>query len=376
MSILRKVFAATLPALIILAFYGFGMAQTVANPSFEGPSQTLPPPNWPGCTGSPDTQPPWWGVNLPATHGSTYLGMVYRIPSGLGSRESCSALLTTPLTAGITHTFTVDLVNLENYFSGWNGQCVAELWAGMSSCSFSQLLWSSGGLTNHTWQQFTPVFVPAANYTYIHWRVEVATGTWASIGIDNMSTITAGFDIQIADFKVLKENSSAHLFWESEMPAGTAFSVQRASDGVAFASLDVQPKQIGNNQKVREYFLKDEDPAEGINFYRLEVRHPDGSISYSTTHKVFFGPENSVQVGEIFPNPASDQAFVRLYSDRFRHIALTLYNGLGQQIHAQDFDLDEGWNQVSLDLLNVPEGIYFISPGGLSLGSSSLIVRK
>ena len=85
------------------------------NPSFEGTPGTIgsTPPPWvicqPGTT--PDTQPGCWGVTLPPSNGNSYIGLVSH-PS-TNWNEGASQLLSSPMVAGTTYTFTIDLATLD-----------------------------------------------------------------------------------------------------------------------------------------------------------------------------------------------------------------------------------------------------------------------
>ena len=53
---------------------------SVVNPSFEGTSQAhVVPSPWSRCEGSgtPDTQPGQWGINLAPSDGNTYISCLY-----------------------------------------------------------------------------------------------------------------------------------------------------------------------------------------------------------------------------------------------------------------------------------------------------------
>ena len=107
---------------------------TVNNPSFEGPPQPhVTPPGWdicmPGVT--PDTQPGSWGITLPPTNGSTYLGLVHD-PS-ISWQEGAGQTLSSPMIAGTNYHFTIDLATTDIVGSGITpGPVELQFWGGWS----------------------------------------------------------------------------------------------------------------------------------------------------------------------------------------------------------------------------------------------------
>jgi hypothetical protein len=125
----------------------------VRNPSLEGtPTVGLGDlgealPDWSVCSATPDVNPLFASVQ--PTDGDTYLGAVAGTTDALV--EAAGGTLCTPLEAGATVSFSVD-VAVSSYL-GNPGRL--ELWGGASSCSRDELLWTSPTLTEvDTWQTF------------------------------------------------------------------------------------------------------------------------------------------------------------------------------------------------------------------------------
>jgi gliding motility-associated-like protein len=165
----------------------------VQNPSFEGPPQPhITPAPWTNCQPSqtPDTQPGSWGVNLPPTNGSTYLGLVNQVSANW--KEGASQLLSSPMTAGTTYTFTIDLANSSTTGGGIIPGCAeCEIWGGNGTCGYGELLWHSGNITPFdVWQTYTVTFTPTQNWPYITIYVNSLGCTDVPyILVDNMSPI-------------------------------------------------------------------------------------------------------------------------------------------------------------------------------------------
>jgi len=148
-------------------------AITFQNPSFEGTPGTpgASPPLWNNCMPgvTPDTQPGCWGVNLPPSNGNSYLGLVHQITANW--QEGVSQTLTTPLMAGTGYAFAIDLATTHSTQGGITpGPIELQVWGsdgGNSGCDLTELLWSSGNISDTTWQTHVVSFAPSASYSTI-----------------------------------------------------------------------------------------------------------------------------------------------------------------------------------------------------------------
>lgn len=113
-----------------------GTQLTWVNPCFNGTAGTVSvtPPPWnvcqPGTT--PDTQPGCWGVTLPPASpcSVSYVGMCNE-PSG-NWYEGCGEQLSTPMVAGTTYTFTMDLATTNSTGGGLTpGPIEIQVWGNM-----------------------------------------------------------------------------------------------------------------------------------------------------------------------------------------------------------------------------------------------------
>lgn len=185
-----------------------GTQLTVLNPSFEGTPATphVTPPSWdiclPGCT--PDTQPGCWGVGLAPSNGSSYIGLV-TAPS-IPWQEGASQTLSSPMVAGTTYNFTLDLATtiLPDASTGILPGCV-ELqifgnMGGNSGCDQTELLWSSGDIFDvahqDQWVTTNITFTPTANYGHLLFLVHSLGCTDGPyVMIDNLSPISPVVDV-------------------------------------------------------------------------------------------------------------------------------------------------------------------------------------
>ncbi len=186
---------------------------SLANFSFEGvPQMHVQPSPWIECMSgeTPDTQPGIWGINLPPTHGSSYLGLVCT-PS-YNWHEGVSQQLSSPLVAGLSYKLILDIANVFTSDIGVGiepGCAELQIWGGFFACdeNSGNLLWSSGNITPYdTWITDTATLYPMQNYTWIMFRINgLGCTDGPYILVDNIRPISAYYSpaLNISDSTLL-----------------------------------------------------------------------------------------------------------------------------------------------------------------------------
>ncbi len=67
---------------------------------------------------------------------------------------------------------------------------------------------------------------------------------------------------------------------------------------------------------------------------------------------------NSLKINSLFPNPTSDEVFVKINSTIEQTAAITITNLMGQVVEQRTISLESGKQTMQLDLQNYPNGIY------------------
>ncbi|MES2619477.1 MAG: SprB repeat-containing protein [Bacteroidota bacterium] len=166
------------------------------NPSFEGtPQAHVTPGPWSICQSgqTPDTQPGSWGITMPPTNGSSYLGLVHQASTGW--QEGASEQLSTPFIAGTGYNFTIDLANVLTSDPGIGidpGCAELRIWGGYGACDRNTLLWSSGNITPwDTWVTYTVGFTPTQNFSWVLFEINSLGCTDGPyILVDNIGSVT------------------------------------------------------------------------------------------------------------------------------------------------------------------------------------------
>lgn len=109
------------------------------------------------------------------------------------------------------------------------------------------------------------------------------------------------------------------------------YSVEWGINGTSFVGIGDVASQGGNATEIQRYQFVHQQPATGVNYYRLRQNDLDGTFTYSGIRQVNFKPANNVFV--LYPNPlrAGDQITVRTNSNEA--YKLTVYDANGRLVH-------------------------------------------
>ena len=174
----------------------------------------------------------------------------------------------------------------------------------------------------------TPTSIPASPT----WYYVKITGGYCP-GFDSVYIdLDVCLPIELLRFDVMKQENDALLKWITLTESNSHyFDIEHSVDGMNFFPIG-KVDAAGNSADELNYQFLHEDPAKGINYYRLKMVDLDGSYEYSEVRAVRFDGNN----GEIkvYPNPINEgnTFFVDLSQviTNDESIDLVLYNAIGE----------------------------------------------
>jgi hypothetical protein len=221
-----------------------------------------------------------WGGNIAPSDGDAYVG----IQSIFGTNESFGQQLRTPLKAGATYIFLVDVAYADNYNTDRPNVTQVPLnllvKGGQQTC-LGTLLWSKEiPVARTTWQTDTITITPAANIFYLEFE---AAGTSAKnkggLLIDNLRTLS-GIVLKKEDGTAQVDGKQFQLLWQPVLAAGDLDSLvfQPQLKGTVTTSRGGRfqlPAALRVTDAKGFYFLKEAVPAAGqdTTYYGLYVRN-------------------------------------------------------------------------------------------------------
>ena len=92
--------------------------------------------------------------------------------------------------------------------------------------------------------------------------------------------------VELANFEVMKSGTKALLNWTTLSEVNSShFDVQRSQDGINWQNISVVVSH-GNSNDINNYVLTDDQPHNGVNYYRLKMVDLDESYEFSDIKSV------------------------------------------------------------------------------------------
>ena len=159
--------------------------------------------------------------------------------------------------------------------------------------------------------------------------------------------------VKLGSFTVKKVNTSAQLDWSTEQEINSSyFSIERSTDGRIWTSI-TRVNAAGNSTSVKDYRAFDNNPLNGLNYYRLKQYDVDGKFEYSVVRSVSF---NKVYDIFVSPNPAKD--FVNVSTTKNQNSILNIqFVDVSGKILRSVISAD---SKVKINITGITKGIYFI----------------
>lgn len=154
------------------------------------------------------------------------------------------------------------------------------------------------------------------------------------------------------------------------------FIVERSQNGIRFEALTRVESEGGKGERA-QYEVYDNQPLEGINYYRLKSIDLNGEYSYSQIQSVTFR-KKLLRSLLVYPNPAIEEAFIALNSEENVLAVIQLYDIEGHEMLRSNIEIQKGYHKRPLNIGDLPAGVYslIISDKQGEIGSSKLIVAR
>ena len=184
------------------------------------------------------------------------------------------------------------------------------------------------------------------------------------------NTPASALPVELLKFTARKKDNTAVLDWATSTELNNDFfSIERSSDGINFELIGLVKGEGTSSSRV-DYTFTDRNPQTGINYYRLMQTDFNGVFEYLGINVLEFERKGSAQ---IFPNPLNGSELTISYeAEKGDELELLVINLAGQKIMNSFVSIEKGYNTISLNMENVPAGIYFVQ----MISNAGKITRK
>jgi hypothetical protein len=165
--------------------------------------------------------------------------------------------------------------------------------------------------------------------------------------------------VELLSFSAKKENDDVIIKWSTASEINNDFfTIERSTDGDHWEILK-ESKGAGNSSSLIEYSELDENPHNGISYYRLKQTDYDGQFKYSQTTSV--GKLDGNLNITAFPNPVNTYMFVEFETKINSNIDASLYDQNGTRVkQVLKSYYDKGTYKVLVYTDDLPAGFYYI----------------
>ncbi|MEP7230897.1 MAG: SBBP repeat-containing protein [Ginsengibacter sp.] len=186
----------------------------------------------------------------------------------------------------------------------------------------------------------------------------------ASAGVDDIfisKLSNSTLPIGLLNFTAIaKDKKIVAISWTTTSEINNNyFTVEHSKDAINFEQAAII-KGAGNSNLPSHYQAVDESPYSGTSYYRLKQTDFDGKFKYSNIVQVQLNSMDKDQV-TIFPNPAQNVLHVALPFSQSESIAWQVQDGAGKIIKKQTGKLSSSQHALSIDISNLPKGIYYMA---------------
>ncbi|WP_207492084.1 fibronectin type III domain-containing protein [Aridibaculum aurantiacum] len=202
------------------------------------------------------------------------------------------------------------------------------------------------------------------------------TSNAASSAADRFRVVfqtAAVLPVTITAVKAYQQNNNIQVDWSVAGETDMAqYEVEKSADGRSFTkAVSVAAR---NTTSIGSYGWVDANPLNGANYYRIRSISRNGQKTLSQTVKVVVGKTTSTIA--IFPNPvAGDQLSLQVQLPKGSY-TISLINSVGQRVLNQTFLHGGGAAAQTLQLMQVPKGLYQLQVTGEGQVFTQSLLKK
>jgi FkbM family methyltransferase len=130
-------------------------------------------------------------------------------------------------------------------------------------------------------------------------------------------------------------------FDELALEANESYEVEHSSDGIHFTILQTITT-LGSSS----YYVTDNNPSSGYNYYRVKSLSIDGEEDYTKVESV--APLNAIGTVSVYPNPAKGSVNIMFTDKPAGTYTIHLYNYLGQAVSTANISIAAGSTSYQL----------------------------
>lgn len=166
--------------------------------------------------------------------------------------------------------------------------------------------------------------------------------------------------VELISFNASSEGSHNSVDWKSAVETNfNHYELESSEDGINFTKIStVNP--MGNIATLNNYNYLDFNPYIPITYYRLKMVDLDYTFKYSQVIAVENGSNKTVTL-VVFPNPASNELYVKLSAPNEKTATIDIKDILGRTIYLKTLELSQTADNTYINTFNFASGTYIVN---------------
>ncbi len=174
-----------------------------------------------------------------------------------------------------------------------------------------------------------------------------------------ITTASGSLPVKLISFSGVKTNKTAVLKWTTASEENNdRFEVHSSTNGIDYKTIGTV-LGAGYSNRVLNYTFIDEQPATGINYYRLKQVDKDGTSSLSTIISLNFAEAVKTSIS-AWPIPATDYITLELNNATTTTAVLVVRDMMGKAMLTQNILADETNFNYPVAVENFKPGVYVL----------------
>ncbi len=221
--------------------------------------------------------------------------------------------------------------------------------------------------------EYQATIAPGANLYELTCRCSDDGGTsWTFADLPSgnaMLTVDASLPVELSDFSAYQKANEVELQWITQNEIANRFFAIEKSIDLRSWEIITEIEGQGTSYFEQDYNFIDENPYQGLNYYRLKQVDFNGDYSYSETISIEFRKSGI----NVFPNPIDE--FLNINLEATRDATVEIFNLHGQLI--QSVNIENEQNET-INMLGLNSGVYLIrviDKSGFQLFNEMIVKR-
>ncbi len=199
-----------------------------------------------------------------------------------------------------------------------------------------------------------PVYLPPNTLYYI--TIDGDAGNDCVFDLDIQGAIIP-LPAELLEFNAQCQGDVLQSWTTASEINSSYFELERMDGNQNFVSI-AQVSAQGNSTISHSYIVRDQNPLEGIAYYRLKQVDFDGDYTYSATISVQCGFNgNSV---DLYPNPTDKNSQLTIYSESGSEAQILIFDLEGKLLQSKITHLNNSTTSIILNGKDLEPGVYSV----------------